>query len=66
MMYRLILIMCIGAVLSACSKTNSYYPRAFGEDWKVYPYVEGSATKARDEGRACWKNDPTNSQGLCY
>jgi len=53
-------------VLSACSKQNSYYPRAYGEDWKFYSSIEGTATKVREEGRACWKNDPNNSQGLCY
>jgi len=66
MIYRLCLIICIGAVLSACSKQNSYYPRAYGEDWKFYSSIEGTATKVREEGRACWKNDPNNSQGLCY
>jgi hypothetical protein len=59
-------IILASVMLSGCAKTNSYYPRPYGEDWKVYPFVEGTATKVREQGRACWKNDPNNLQGLCY
>jgi len=59
-------IMLASVMLSGCAKQNSYYPRAYGEDWKVYPFEEGSATKVREQGRKCWKNDPHNLNGLCY
>ena len=64
-MRQIVILLCLGVLLSGCM-SNSYYPRAYGEDWKFYPYVEGSAKIASEEGSACWKNDPNNRQGLCY
>lgn len=47
-------------------KTNSYYPRAYGEDWKVYPYIEGSAERAGIEGRQCWAEENRANWDQCY
>ena len=52
-MKYVIYIMLASVMLSGCAKQNSYYPRAYGEDWKVYPFEEGSATKVREQGRKC-------------
>ena len=65
-MKSILYIILAGVILSGCGHQKSYYPKAYGEDWKFYPYIEGSATKTRNQGRACWENDPNNLQGLCY
>lgn len=65
-MFRLLTVIAIGTLLSGCMKTNSYYPRAYGEDWKVYPFVEGSAVRAGIEGRKCWAEENRANWDQCY
>ena len=65
-MKQILLICILGVLLSACGKTNSYYPRQYGQDWKVYPYIEGSAKKAGTEGRTCWAETNRPNWDHCY
>ena len=65
--YIVMAVIIASVLLSGCSgKNNSYYPKPYGEDWKVYPFVEVEASRTRARGISCWENDPSNSQGLCY
>jgi len=63
---KVLYILLASVLLSGCMKTNSYYPRAYGEDWKVYPFVEGSAVRAGIEGRKCWAEENRANWDQCY
>jgi len=64
-MKSILLVIIAGTMLSGCM-TNSYHPRAYGEDWKIYPYEEGSAKRAGQEGRNCWSEVNRMNWDQCY
>lgn len=64
-MYKLGILILAAISLSGCLATNSYYPRAYGEDWKVYPFVEGYATEVTNQGRACWDESNRENWRFC-
>ena len=63
-MSKIVLILLSGFVLSGCV-TNSHYPRAYGEDWKIYPFEEGYSTKVAEQGRRCWAESNRENWDQC-
>lgn len=53
-------------MLSACATTTpQHWNRAHGEEYKFYPFEEGSASRYAEQGRKCWLDSNRENWDQC-
>ena len=63
---KIILLISAMAMLSACATTTpQHWNRAHGEEYKFYPFEEGSASRYAEQGRKCWLDSNRENWDQC-
>lgn len=62
---RLVVMICIAALLGGCVSNSSHFYRNKGEQYKFYPFEEGYALEVAKQGRACWAESNRENWDQC-